>query len=59
MINDRKEKLFKLLGWLLTGEMKNSRQSTEDNENYEFRMLMRDQLKQLKDKGLPLRIMSV
>ncbi len=54
-----KHKLSKLIQWLLTGEIQESNINPTDSENYEFRRLMRDQLKQLKDKGVPIRIMTL
>lgn len=59
MIENRNRKLSKLLQWLLTGERNENDMYITDHENGEFRKLMRDQLKQLKDKGLPLRIMTL
>ena len=54
-----KQKLSKLIQWLLTGEIQESNTNPQESENYEFRRLMRDQLKQLKDKGVPIRIMTL
>lgn len=59
MTSQSKQKFSKLIQWLLTGEIQESNTSPTESENYEFRRLMRDQLKQLKDKGVPIRIMTL
>jgi hypothetical protein len=59
MIQTVKKYFSRLVQWLLTGETRSANETIAETENYEFRMLMKDQLKQLKDKGLPLRIMTL
>lgn len=54
-----KNQFSKVAQWLLTGQKEDTATTILDNENYEFRMLMKDQLQQLKDKGMPLRISTL
>jgi hypothetical protein len=58
-MNIIKEKSLRLIQRLLIGQTAEMQPNDLDYENYELRRLMKAQLQQLKDKGMPLRVMTL